>query len=1195
MATLPSVKVNVELELDKAKKQAEQLQKEFKKTGEALTNKQAVGKFEKDTVKSMKKVQKETKKTEDSFKKLGTIISTALVLRAVQTFFSGSIKLAGDFNQEMVSVAKTTGLAAKEINELGDDIKNMSKRIPIAATELAKIGTVAGQLGIKGKANILEFVDVIGQGVIALPEFSGGAEQIATTVAKATNAFKINIGEADNLLSSWNELSNSTAANALEISKFIENFSGAAETMGITADIASGLGATLISMGQDGSDAGTRMSQGLTKMFKNMDKVAKLTGKTEEELTTLFNNDVIAGLELVSSSIEGIEGSTQRLTKANEIFGIIGGKSMLKLIGSTELLNENLEISKRGYEDATSLTTEFDVAMGGFNNKMKLFRNHWDSVRRDVGEKILPLLSSGFSGLNNLIGSTSTGMAALRGAILAIGGAAVLATIATLIGSFGGVVAILTAVKVAAIAAFGGIGLIATAVVAVGTAMYFAIQAHTDYSAKIKENIDLLDEEVKKQKERASKIKKIQEDLAKNEKDNADKSVKLKQTELDLLISEEKKAASIIARIRGFILNDTIKRLGQLKSDTKDMKEELASLEAKFADPDHDFSIGTGGKLGEFFRGKTGRQTQEEAVARRFELMKLIQENEKETVEVSTQANETLIISAREKAENNIEMSKMETAAVIEYNEQKTDAAIALAEKLGETELFEKKKATKGMTEEEISAAKKSIDIEKTKNYAKENLSKKHLKAEKKMIDDDIKKARMQVQEGEISQTEFNETFEILTKMSKETEETMEKIYGPESVGNIKKAGEAVGKLEEFTKFSVKTDKQKADSVQKVFEEYEKGLEQNDKKIQKLDDAFEKHIANIKKQVREVATEIADLEGTFAENLAKTRKDAAEEITDIQKQLKDEDDKDAKKDLQERLKEAQSELASAEKLIGEAVGGDAAVEELDRVSELTKAELLKEDFDKEKAILDEKKMILDALANDEIVNIANIADAKNKEFLIEEESKKLARDTERTAVEEERTKVEKIFFDSINAIESHELASIKRRGDAYNRLISNIELAMAALTKFNAFSDDLERQNEARANAEPPQSPLATPSSMIVKYHDGGVIEGGARAHNNLNSSEVPIIAQKGEFMVKRSVAQGNMNMLEKLNSGVPADTLSKPQVISQRSSTQNSAKNIYFTNEKVENNFPNTNGDPSDIMMAMRKEDERMFAMMGY
>ncbi len=142
-----------------------------------------------------------------------------------------TIKVAGDFEEAMIGVQKTTGMADAELKKLGDQFLAMSAKMPNSARELANIGEIGGQLGITGVENLSAFTDTVAK-LASVSEFS--AEEGGAALAKIANQFRIPIRQAKNMGSVLNELSNISTATAPTIADLTSRMAGAGSTLGLT-------------------------------------------------------------------------------------------------------------------------------------------------------------------------------------------------------------------------------------------------------------------------------------------------------------------------------------------------------------------------------------------------------------------------------------------------------------------------------------------------------------------------------------------------------------------------------------------------------------------------------------------------------------------------------------------------------------------------------------------------------------------------------------------------------------------------------------------------------------------------------------------------------------------------------------------------------------------------------------------------
>lgn len=340
-------------------------------------------------------VTKETKKAISTF---GTVRSgltrlrivyfnLAVLLGTVALITRALIKPIIDLETEMVSVRKTTGATAEEIENLKEGLLDLSRTTPQSAIELAKIATVAGQLGIRGKQDILEFTRVVDMMAVATVLTS---EEAALALAKLTTAFKIPITQVEGLGSAINELSNTTAANSKEIVSAMVRMASAANQLGITIDVAAAISASLIEMGMRSERAGTRMKSAFTKMAVNTDKVARLFRKmglnvdaTSDTIKQRLDEDANQVLFDFLLALSKVESGTERLQLSTQILGQVGATAVNSLVTNMINLRRSVLLASDEFQNAQSLQQEFNLALESTANQWSIL---WGNLRADITE-----------------------------------------------------------------------------------------------------------------------------------------------------------------------------------------------------------------------------------------------------------------------------------------------------------------------------------------------------------------------------------------------------------------------------------------------------------------------------------------------------------------------------------------------------------------------------------------------------------------------------------------------------------------------------------------------------------------------------------------------------------------------------------------------------------------------------------------
>ena len=299
--------------------------------------------------------------------------------REFAKFSKESVDAFLKFETAMVAVAKTTGIPKEQLGKFSEQIRETAVNLKglgkDAAVQIASIAEVAGQLGIsadklaKGdfeaaSQEILGFSTTIAKAKIALPEFTGGVEQIATVVAKQIQLFGETPAAAEQYLSVMNKLSDTTAATAVEISSFLSKFT-IAPTLKIAQEEAAAWGATFVSLGQNAYDAATRMQSSFSQVLagskdtntainglfegnKRMaEQLEQLAGRSVEQAKSYSNlareaigKDANEAMKIFVTTLSEVESSSERAAIATDMFGRVGAKAILTLIPELPKLSD---------------------------------------------------------------------------------------------------------------------------------------------------------------------------------------------------------------------------------------------------------------------------------------------------------------------------------------------------------------------------------------------------------------------------------------------------------------------------------------------------------------------------------------------------------------------------------------------------------------------------------------------------------------------------------------------------------------------------------------------------------------------------------------------------------------------------------------------------------------------------------------
>lgn len=332
---------------------------------------------------------------------LGTLGGVAATAAGLIAFLSG--KIAVELESALADVRKTTGLTTKELNELRKDFNRLSTEIPVTTKELLGISAVAGQLGIRGKRNLVDFTEALAQLSVAT-DVTG--EEGATNLARflqATGTAASEMGsaakEAGNVL---NELENTTAATADQILQTTQYSAQLATRFRLSKPDILGIGAAILSVGQKAEASGTALSKMFTDIEQaaidggsKLEAFADITGVTTEEFRELALNNPIDAFELFIRGVGKAADGGANLTGILSELGIREERQLRvvsSLAGNYEILTQALNTARKEAKEESSLQREVSVRLDTVAAKAKILANRFAVLGQAIGFFLLPAM-----------------------------------------------------------------------------------------------------------------------------------------------------------------------------------------------------------------------------------------------------------------------------------------------------------------------------------------------------------------------------------------------------------------------------------------------------------------------------------------------------------------------------------------------------------------------------------------------------------------------------------------------------------------------------------------------------------------------------------------------------------------------------------------------------------------------------------
>jgi len=455
-------------ETEKTRQELEKLEKQLKDMEPAVES------FGEKMQKAGDKLKVAGEKMTDAGKKLSLGVTAPIVgLGTVAT------KAAVDFESAFAGVRKTVDATEEEFAQLEQGIREMSKRMPAAATDIAAVAEAAGQLGIE-TPNILKFTETM----IGLGEATNlTAEEGATQFARFANIVGMSQNDFDRLGSSVVALGNSLATTEAEIVAMGLRLAGQGAQIGMTEAQIMALAAAMSSVGIEAEAGGTAMSTVLKRMQnavslagEDLEKFASVARMSAEEFAQAFQVDPAAALQAFIDGLSESSRAGENLTLILNNLGITGireSDTLLRLAGANEVLRGALKTATQAWEENTALQNEVAQRYATTESKLAMAKNQLTDLAIEIGNILVPVLMSlveavkpivtWFAGLST---ETQTTIVAVAGLAAAIG--PLLLVLGTLTSGVGKLIPVITKLIPVITGASG-------AVTALGTAIRFAL------------------------------------------------------------------------------------------------------------------------------------------------------------------------------------------------------------------------------------------------------------------------------------------------------------------------------------------------------------------------------------------------------------------------------------------------------------------------------------------------------------------------------------------------------------------------------------------------------------------------------------------------------------------------------------------------------------------------------------------------
>lgn len=322
----------------------------------------------------------------------GTAMKTAVLAAPLV----GATKAAMDFESEMAEVRKVVDFdTPQQFKEMGQDILDLSTKMPMAASGIAKIVAAGGQAGI-AKEDLLEFAqDAVKMGVA----FDLTADQAGDMMAKWRSAFKLNQQDVMALADKINYLGNTTAASAPLISDVVTRIGPLGEIGGLASGEIAALGASMIETGTQSDVAATGIKNLILGMAagegatKSQAAAFQQLGFDAVDMAKRMRTDAKGAIMDVFRAIQSLP-EYQQAGVLSDLFGKESIEAIAPLLTNLDKLQSKFEAVNDATKYGGAVDSEYAARCETTANQMYLFKNSMTAVAIEIGSALLPAINS---------------------------------------------------------------------------------------------------------------------------------------------------------------------------------------------------------------------------------------------------------------------------------------------------------------------------------------------------------------------------------------------------------------------------------------------------------------------------------------------------------------------------------------------------------------------------------------------------------------------------------------------------------------------------------------------------------------------------------------------------------------------------------------------------------------------------------
>ncbi|KAF1719796.1 phage tail tape measure protein [Pseudoxanthomonas wuyuanensis] len=296
------------------------------------------------------------------------------------------------FESAMADVRKVVDFPTPEaFRQMGWDVQDLSRRLPMLPEQIAQIVAAAGQAGI-ARSELLRFAEDATQMGVA---FDTTAEDAGQTMATWRTAFRMNQDAVVQLADRINYLGNTGPANVRQISEVVNRIGALGEVAGLQSGPLAALASTVAGMGIQSEVSATGIKNMLLTLAsgsaatKRQRAAFKAIDVDAVQMARSLQDDAGGAIMSVLQKLRQLPKAEQAATMTT-LFGRESIGAIAPLLTNLELLATNFDKVADAQQYAGSMQAEYAARVATSENTLQLLKNTALVMAQSIGQTLIP-------------------------------------------------------------------------------------------------------------------------------------------------------------------------------------------------------------------------------------------------------------------------------------------------------------------------------------------------------------------------------------------------------------------------------------------------------------------------------------------------------------------------------------------------------------------------------------------------------------------------------------------------------------------------------------------------------------------------------------------------------------------------------------------------------------------------------------